>query len=235
MRRAASVFQGRGELRDQPPPGARVATDPKGLFGPEPDHRPVGGCARSSPRPWGAPSRAAGTPRQVRRCHCGQRHTSGGAGGTPRRSSGGGTAPTSPHPARGSSPTQRGNSCRRRTTRRWWVARAVPRAPENARPRRQRAPPGSARLCGSGQAKRGAGNCAASPSRPSCGDGPPPPPGGAGGTPRRSPGGGTPQQATGSARGVAGAEGHFGSKPDHRPVGAGRRARRGASEGGVWT
>jgi hypothetical protein len=43
MRRAASVFQGRGELRDQPPPGARVVTGPKGLFLSKTDHRPVDG------------------------------------------------------------------------------------------------------------------------------------------------------------------------------------------------
>jgi hypothetical protein len=35
--------QGRGELRDQPPPGARVVTGRRGLFGSETDHRPVGG------------------------------------------------------------------------------------------------------------------------------------------------------------------------------------------------
>ncbi|CAG7597364.1 hypothetical protein SBRY_10074 [Actinacidiphila bryophytorum] len=38
-----SPHQGRGELRAQPPPGARVVTDPKGLFGPETDHRPMAG------------------------------------------------------------------------------------------------------------------------------------------------------------------------------------------------
>jgi hypothetical protein len=52
-----------------------------------------------------------------------------------------------------------------RTTGRWGVARAVPRAPENARPRGSRAPPESARLCGRRQAIRGAGNCALSPHR----------------------------------------------------------------------
>ncbi|CAG7607947.1 hypothetical protein SBRY_11093 [Actinacidiphila bryophytorum] len=60
--------QGRGELRDQPPPGARVVTDPKGLFGP---------C---------------------------------------------------------------------RTTGRWWVARAVPRAPETLAARHRGAPRGAAPL-----------------------------------------------------------------------------------------
>ncbi|CAG7601759.1 hypothetical protein SBRY_10456 [Actinacidiphila bryophytorum] len=41
--RRVRVFQGRGERRDQPPAGARVVTGPKGLFGPKPDHPPVGG------------------------------------------------------------------------------------------------------------------------------------------------------------------------------------------------
>jgi glycosyltransferase involved in cell wall biosynthesis len=37
---AEGAPQGRGELRDQPPPGARVVTDPKGQLLSHPDHRP---------------------------------------------------------------------------------------------------------------------------------------------------------------------------------------------------
>ncbi|CAG7597322.1 hypothetical protein SBRY_10070 [Actinacidiphila bryophytorum] len=61
LRRAVSVFQGRGELRAKPPPGVRVVTGAKGLFGP---YRTTGGwwVARAVPRAPGCsalPQRAS--------------------------------------------------------------------------------------------------------------------------------------------------------------------------------
>ncbi|SEF96387.1 hypothetical protein SAMN05216223_102612 [Actinacidiphila yanglinensis] len=119
--------QGRGELRAQPARRSRGPTRPAPTAK-SPDHRPVAGSSRSSPRPCKAPSARKGTPRPGKGHPRGRTAPSRGARNCALSQHGAAGDPHAQPPRR--SP---------RTTGRWPVARAVPRAPAK-HPQPARAP-----------------------------------------------------------------------------------------------